>query len=206
MIDFSTLFLGASICLAGVMSPGPNFLAVSHRSATAERQEALALVVGIAVVNMGWSFLALFGVGFVTSALPWALGMLKYVGAAYLAWLGARLLQQAGRRLSGQTGDAGRPGVRQALMDGMATNLANPKAMVFYASVFVSAIPAQASTGTLLALVLIVGVVAVAWYGGLAFAFSATQVAGWFQRRQASIERGCGLLLLILSVRQVLVS
>jgi threonine/homoserine/homoserine lactone efflux protein len=50
------------------------------------------------------------------------------------------------------------------LRDGIATNLANPKSMAFYASVFSGAVPTDPSMETLLAIMVMVGVLAVLWY------------------------------------------
>ncbi len=97
MIDGSAVLTVFLVYLAGVVIPGPNFVAVVHKAVAATRSEALALVAGIVLVNLFWSTCAIAGLGVVFAALPWAALVVKVLGAAYLMWFGFRLLINAGR-------------------------------------------------------------------------------------------------------------
>lgn len=55
MLDSTAILTVFWVYLAGVVIPGPNFVAVVHKAVAASRSEALALVVGIVVVNLLWS-------------------------------------------------------------------------------------------------------------------------------------------------------
>lgn len=55
MIDGSAVLTVFLVYLAGVVIPGPNFVAVVHKAVAATRSEALALVAGIVLVNLFWS-------------------------------------------------------------------------------------------------------------------------------------------------------
>lgn len=96
MIDGSAVLTVFLVYLAGVVIPGPNFVAVVHKAVAATRSEALALVAGIVLVNLFWSTCAIAGLGVVFAALPWAALVVKVLGAAYLMWFGFRLLINAG--------------------------------------------------------------------------------------------------------------
>ncbi len=95
-----TVFL---VYLAGVVIPGPNFVAVVHKAVAATRSEALALVAGLVLVNLFWATWATWatwviaGIGVVFAAFPWAALIVKVLGAAYLMWFGFRLLLKAGK-------------------------------------------------------------------------------------------------------------
>lgn len=52
MIDFSAVAAVFSVYIVGVVIPGPNFVAVAHKSVSATRPDAFALVAGIVVVNL----------------------------------------------------------------------------------------------------------------------------------------------------------
>ncbi|MGB7535301.1 MAG: LysE family transporter, partial [Azonexus sp.] len=71
MFDTTAVLSAAVVCLAGVMSPGPNFVAVSHRAVSSSRFEAVAMVFGIAMVNSLWAAMALFGLSLLVITLPW---------------------------------------------------------------------------------------------------------------------------------------
>jgi threonine/homoserine/homoserine lactone efflux protein len=204
MLDTTAIFSAAAVCLAGVMSPGPNFVAVSHRAISSSRAEALAMVFGIAMVNTLWATLALFGLSVLIATLPWLAWSIKVLGATYLVWFGIQLLRRSGQPLRPRELAASGTTFRSALRDGIVTNLANPKSMAFYASVFSGAVPANASAETLLAMVAMVGVIAILWYGGVALALSAERMAELYRRGKKIIERTCGLFLILLGGRQAL--
>lgn len=103
MIDIAAVLTASVVCIAGVMSPGPNFVAVTHRSVTSHRAESLALVGGIVCVNALWATAALFGLGVVFSLFPWLFWSLKLLGAAYLVWFGVQLLHRSGVPLPAKT-------------------------------------------------------------------------------------------------------
>nr|WP_268262449.1 LysE family transporter [Pseudomonas morbosilactucae] len=101
MIDGSAVLTVFLVYLAGVVIPGPNFVAVVHKAVAATRSEALALVAGIVLVNLFWSTCALAGLSLVFAAFPWAALVVKVLGAAYLIGFGLRLLINAGKTTPG---------------------------------------------------------------------------------------------------------
>lgn len=204
MIDLHITFLAASTCLAGVMSPGPNFIAVSHRATTARASEAVAMASGIAMVNVLWAGLALFGLGMLATRVSWGTAALTCAGATYLVWFGVRLIARSFRPSAIESTTVAGAGTRAAMLEGVGTNLANPKSMMFYGSVFTGVVPAGTSPATLTVIVTLVGLLAFAWYGSLALALSRRGVAALFMRHKATIERFCGTALVVLGLRQLI--
>ena len=198
MFDPTAVFSAAAVCLAGVVSPGPNFVAVTHRAISSSRHEAIAMVFGIAMVNTLWAAVALFGLNLLVTTLPWLFWSFKLMGAAYLVWFGTQLLMGSRQPIKGREASASVSSLPSALRDGIVTNLANPKSMAFYASVFSGAVPTDASIETLLAMVVMVGVIAVLWYGSVALALSASQIAQLYRQGKTVVERTCGLILILL--------
>ena len=160
------------------------------------------MVLGIALVNMLWAAAAVFGVGLLITSMPWMFWAIKLMGAGYLVWFGFQLLKQSAKPL--RTADLSKTGATfsTALRDGITTNLVNPKSMAFYASIFSGTVPAQASTQMLVILVVMVGLIAVIWYGSVALVLSVSRVANLYRRGKAAIERTCGLILILLGCRQ----
>ena len=74
--------------------------------------------------------------------------------------------------------------------------------MAFYASVFSGAVPADPSMETLLAMVVMVGVLAVLWYGSVALVLSADRMANLYRQGKSVVERTCGLFLILLGALQ----
>lgn len=93
---------------------------------------------------------------------------------------------------------------RQAFLQGVVTNIGNPKSMAFFAAVFSSAAPANVSNGTFGSMLAVVGLVAFTWYGIVAIALSQPKVASSYRRAKKVIDRLCGGLIVGLGLRQLL--
>lgn len=207
MIDWSAVLAVFSVYIVGVMMPGPNFVAVAHKAASSTRRQALAMVLGIVVVNLFWASCAILGVGIVFAAFPWIAVTVKVAGAAYLIWFGGRLVvASVGARPHADSSDAALQtgSLRRAFAQGFATNIANPKSMAFFAAVFASAAPAHVSPVTFIAMLSVVGVVATSWYGFVALVLSHAGVAARYRRGKAWIDRACGAAIVALGVRQLM--
>src|SRR5260370_5186008 len=71
VIDSSAVLAVFSVYVAGVVIPGPNFVAVAHKAASSTRTEALAVVAGIVLVSLFLATCPILGVGIVFAAFPW---------------------------------------------------------------------------------------------------------------------------------------
>lgn len=204
MIDSTAVLTVFLVYVAGVVIPGPNFVAVVHKAVAATRSEALALVAGIVVVNLLWATCAIAGIGVVFAAFPWAALVVKVLGAAYLIWFGLRLLAKAGDKPLVADAQRANGGFRQAFLQGVITNIGNPKSIAFFAAVFASAAPEHVAPGTFAAMLAMVAFVASSWYGIVAITLSRPRVAAAYRRAKKLIDRLCGGLILALGVRQLL--
>ena len=159
------------------------------------------MVAGIALINMLWASMALFGLTLLTSMLPWLFWAIKVAGGTYLVWFGVQLLRRSNEPLQarGATTASGLA-LKVALRDGIATNLSNPKSMAFYASVFSGAVPKDSTPETLMAMVAMVGIVSTLWYGTVALALSVERMADMFRKGKWVIERCCGIFLILLGI------
>jgi threonine/homoserine/homoserine lactone efflux protein len=120
-----TAFLAAAVVLAAI--PGPGMLYVLARTLAHGRGAGLRSTLGTAAGGLGHVVAAAVGLSalLMTSAL--AFSAVKYVGAAYLIWLGVRTLAGL-REPAEEVQDSGGPAFRQ----GMLTELLNPKTALFF--------------------------------------------------------------------------
>ncbi|GAB7521505.1 LysE family translocator [Paraburkholderia sp. 2C] len=202
MIDSSAVASVFSVYAAGVVIPGPNFVAVVHKAVSGRRSDALALVAGIVAVNLFWATCAILGIGMVFAIFPWLAVSVRLAGAAYLIWFGLRLIVSARASDLAASSPPQTPLFRAAFLQGVATNIANPKSIAFYAAVFSSAAPAHVSTPTFFAMLATVGATATCWYGAVALVLSQAAIATAYRRVKAWIDRVCGGLIVALGIRQ----
>ncbi|MEM0921694.1 MAG: LysE family translocator [Pseudomonadota bacterium] len=135
-ITLTELALFAVAMFVLVASPGPFVAALAARSAALGPRSGSAMAVGASLSESIWIAAALLGLGAIATAHAWALEILKYVGAAWLIWIGINLLT-ARHSMIKPAGEAmRREPLWRAFASGALLNLGNPKAALFYMAVF----------------------------------------------------------------------
>lgn len=126
------LYVGAAALL--ILTPGPDtFLVAATSVAHGARAGALAAL-GVFCGCMFHIGLATLGVSALIAASPWAFGVLKLAGAAYLVWLGIMALRDAWlghAPTPAPVNGTGRSGL-SLFLRGALTNALNPKVAVFF--------------------------------------------------------------------------
>lgn len=121
------------------LTPGLD-TALVLRTATVEgKQQALRAALGINAGCLLWGAAVAFGLGALIAVSELAFNLLKYCGAAYLAWLGLNMLLRPRRSFAPADAD-GNPGANWFLK-GMLGNVLNPKVGGFYVSFLPQFIP-----------------------------------------------------------------
>lgn len=199
-MEFMTVAL---VHLLAVASPGPDFAVVVRESVTQGRRVGswTALGVGCGIfVHVAYSLL---GIGLIVSQSIVLFNLFKWLAAGYLLYLGWRALRA--RPMSLDTADeVGTTSDRspwQAFVVGFVTNGLNPKATLFFLSLFTVVISAdtplwvQAGYGVYLA-----GATAL-WFLLVAWLFSRGRVRAGFARMGHWFDRLAGAVLIGLGVR-----
>ena len=193
----------ALIHLLAVASPGPDFAVVVRESVTHGRRAGLwtALGVGTAIfLHVGYSLL---GIGLIVSQSIVLFNALKWAAAAYLLYIGFKALRAKPAEVGAQVQDAERVQrtPKSAFAAGFMTNGLNPKATLFFLSLFTVVIsphtplPVQAGYGVYLA------VATAAWFCLVAMLFSQRRVREGFARMGHWFDRAMGVVLVALGVK-----
>ncbi|QHM71365.1 LysE family translocator [Mixta intestinalis] len=143
MISSLLAFLVAIIILT--LTPGFDTALVLRTSAACGWRRALATALGVAGGCFIWGVAVGFGLGALLLASEMAYNLLKWVGAAYLLWLGVGLLLRPRSALPNAQEQKTAPGWKALFMKGLLGNLLNPKVGIFYVSFLPQFIPAGAS-------------------------------------------------------------
>ncbi|MGX1887398.1 LysE family translocator [Streptomyces sp. NPDC055287] len=158
--------LGSFALIVGLLTltPGLDTALILRTAALGRRTRAWGVVLGIQTGTLVWGVLSSLGITAVLTASHLAYEILRWAGAAYLVWMGSRILVSTLRRRPGadlaQADAADEPDADDSFgsgwRQGALTNLLNPKVGAFYMAVLPQFIPAGAAhltTGTLLACV-----------------------------------------------------
>lgn len=121
-------FLIAALVLAA--TPGPGLAYVVARTVAGGRSEGVASCVGAALGGLLHVLAAALGLSLIVAQSAWAFNLLKYLGAAYLVYLGIRMLLSKEREqgVKGLTAQ----GARRALMEGVVVEALNVKTALFF--------------------------------------------------------------------------
>jgi threonine/homoserine/homoserine lactone efflux protein len=122
------LFLGAAVVLA--ITPGPGIFYVLARTLGGGRREGVESALGTLVGGTMHVTAAALGLSAILAASALAFHTVKYAGAAYLVWLGIRMIRDRSAEMPAQTVVRNRGSFRQ----GVLTETLNPKTALFFLS------------------------------------------------------------------------
>lgn len=182
------------------LTPGLD-TALVLRTATVEgKRQALQATLGINAGCLLWGAAVAFGLGALVAVSEVAFNLLKYCGAAYLAWLGVNMLLRPRRAFASAEAD-GRP-AGNWFIKGMLGNVLNPKVGIFYVSFLPQFIPqGQPLILWTFGLVSIHVLIGALWSLAL---ISATRPLSGFLRRERVIQwmdRTTGMIFVLFAVR-----
>jgi threonine/homoserine/homoserine lactone efflux protein len=183
------------------VTPGLDTALVLRTAAAEGARRAFAAAIGICLGCLAWGALVAIGLGMLLEASEFAYLALKWIGAAYLLYLGARLIFV--RR--GET-EAVQPAPRANwFARGFLTNLLNPKVGAFYVSFLPQFIPAGAGVpSTTLLLAAIHSALGLLWF---ALLIGATRpLAKWLHNPALArgLDRATGGVLIFFGLKLAL--
>jgi threonine efflux protein len=128
------------------LSPGPDVLLVAKSSASTTRANTLKIILGISAGVVVWVALTLLGFTVLLEQWPWIQQVLMLIGGLFLAKMGYAMLRGGIATLKQNTNLDGvieQPPKNYFLL-GLYTNLANPKIVIYFSSVFSLALSSTA--------------------------------------------------------------
>ena len=135
-IEWHQLALYAAAYWAMVVTPGPMVAAIAARSAAFGMKSAASLAVGAWVAEKVWVVAAIFGLALIADYYADVLVVLRYVGAAWLIYLGAKLIFGRSDMLQADGALVKREPFWHGVATGAMINLGNPKAALFFMALF----------------------------------------------------------------------
>jgi threonine/homoserine/homoserine lactone efflux protein len=193
-------------------TPGPDTAYIVGRSVTQGRGAGLWAALGISAGCCVHVIATAVGLSAIMAASPLIFGLIKWVGAIYLAWLGLLLLRAALRPAAPATRSVplvASRGPKAIVLQGFLTNVLNPKVILFFLSFFPQfvdpAATSLAKTEAFLWLGLVFVLMSTVWNSGTAW-LSGTLSQGLRQRPSVRrwLEGTVGLMFLVLGVRLAL--
>jgi threonine/homoserine/homoserine lactone efflux protein len=186
MPEASTLALFAVAAITLLVIPGPSVLYIVTRSVDQGRAAGLASVGGIHVGTLVHVAAAAFGLSALLVSSATAYNAVRWVGAAYLVWLGARRLlarEEDAAAIAGAGPEARRQGLRRVFAQGVVVNVLNPKTALFFFAFLPQFVDTTRGSVPFQVVVFGVAFVLLGLLSDGAYAVAASAGARWLRRR-----------------------
>lgn len=191
------------VALLAAISPGPDFLVVTKNSISYSRRVGIMTALGVGAAILIHVAYTIVGVGFIISQSILLFSAIKLLGAIYLVYLGISLLRaRSNVDLSQHAEVAAQTKTEwQAFREGFLTNALNPKATIFFVSIFTQVVspdlPAYIQALYGLEAAIVVG----AWFVALTFMLTFSPIRTRIATIQTTVLKIMGAALIALGVK-----
>ena len=204
--EYQLLLSLALIHTLALASPGPDFALVVKLATQAQRRTALASALGLAVAITLHTLLSLTGISLIIKSAENIYIAVQLIGATYLAWMGLGAIREAimhwrdHAQLKIIPTSTRELTALQGFIQGLSTNLLNPKAMVFFITLFSTLISPTVNLETKAAITLLMFLLSLIWFSLIALVLSKPVIQQKMQRATPMINLITGLLFVSVSL------
>jgi threonine/homoserine/homoserine lactone efflux protein len=192
-----------------LVSPGPDVLVTARYATARSRREGVLVGLGVTSAIGVWASASMFGLAVLLTRVSWLYDTIRLAGAAYLAYLGVRALLAVRRTGRPDTAPedpepvavAGERSAWSVWRVGFLTNIGNPKAAVFFGSLFTAVLPPHLTVWVQGGVIAVMLLTAAAWFAAVACLFSLAPVARGYRRAKRGIDAVTGCLFVALAGR-----
>jgi RhtB (resistance to homoserine/threonine) family protein len=200
-LEFLTI---ASVHLLAVASPGPDFAVVLKHSISYGRRAAMYTSIGIGLGILVHVAYSLLGLGLLIKNTPGVFTFLSYAAAAYLLYIGwGAIRSQPQKKGDGdcQLEKSAAISDKKAFWVGFLTNGLNPKATLFFLSVFAVAVSIDTPLHVKVIYGLYLSIATGIWFCALSYFLSSVKVRRFLTAKGYWFDRFMGAVLILLAVK-----
>lgn len=207
-MEFYQAFLTLTLVhLLGAASPGPDFVMVSQQSLVHGRRAGLLVSLGIALGLSVHIIYSSVGLAALISESSLFLSVMKYLAAAYLIYLGWNgIRSKAAGDESQHQQTVVRHSAKKLISMGFICNALNPKAPLYFLSVFTLVLSPQMPTIELVLLGAWMMLIQLFWFGSVAMVLSKPSVQAKFKRIGHWVDRVLGSVMLVFGLKLLFTS
>lgn len=205
-MEYLASFIAVGVIgLLAAMSPGPDFAVVTKNSLFGSRKIGLFTALGVGAGILLHVTYSLLGIGFIISQSILLFSIIKYLGAAYLLYLGITLLRTKHGGTEIKEGDApitATPFV--SFREGFLTNALNPKATIFFVSIFTQVVGPETPLFVQALLGIEVAVIVGVWFSTLTLLITVPAIKRQFGKVHAVLMKLMGGALIYFGIKLAL--
>jgi RhtB (resistance to homoserine/threonine) family protein len=191
------------IHLLAVMSPGPDFLVVMKHAIGYDRRTGVWTALGIGTGIMVHVLYSFVGLALLIKNSPFLFNLIRYAGVVYLLYLAYHSFRSVGSAIAGMSVKSEKklPSPAKSFRIGFLTNVLNPKATLFFLSLFTLVID-QSTPGLIMLIVSAIMVVNTAlWFILLSYLITIPPVRRRFEVYERWFNILFGVLLVAVAIQ-----
>ena len=184
------------------ISPGPDFAVVTKNSLLFSRRDGIYTALGVSVSLLVHAVYCISGLAIIISQSLLVFSIIKYMGASYLIYIGAKGLLAKRRPISLDEASSKLTITRlQAFYQGLLCNLLNPKAIIFLLAFFTLVVKPGSSLLLEIVYGLEIAVIHMLWFTGLSMMITHTAIKIHLNRIQFYIVKTMSAVLVAFGIR-----
>jgi RhtB (resistance to homoserine/threonine) family protein len=201
MLDLGFILTVVLIHFVALVSPGPDFVIACRNTMLYNRKTGIFTAVGFGLgIGVHISY-ALFGLTWLISNNEVVFSLIQYAGASYLVFIGVQSLRSQNIAISNDSTKAKRKISKwKAVRIGFLTNVLNPKATLFFLSLFSTVLNPSVSSETLTLISIILVISTIIWFSLVAIFVSRRQFMIIVNRYEKRVNQFFGILLIGIGV------
>lgn len=199
------LFAVIAITVLTIVTPGPDFIIVARNSLSFSRRSGIYTAVGVSTAVWVHIFYTLAGIGLILSKSILLFSLVKMLGAVYLLYLGISCIRSKGN--VGQLGPVRKeasPNDFKSFQMGFINNILNPKATLFFVSLFTQLVSPSTPLFIQIVYGAIVSASCLVWFSLVAIFLNRNSVKQTFFRVQKTVEKIMGVVLVAFGIKMAL--
>ncbi|WP_320824152.1 LysE family translocator, partial [Reinekea sp.] len=183
-----------SFAFIAIASPGPATLAILGTSMKLGRKSGLFLALGVLAGSLIWSVSAAFGLAILMQGNAWLFEIMRFLAAIYLLFLSIKSLRSAFKSKERTDTLQDDQSLHESFLKGLLIHITNPKAILFFASLYSIGIPVNTGTIGLISVILSVAAVSSLVFIGYAIIFSTKYARMVYLKSQRFFEGAFSVL------------
>lgn len=196
------ILLALGACGLGLMSPGPNVMAVIGTAMSSGRRQGMALAAGVSAGSALWALATAAGLSSLLAAYAGALTVIKVVGGVYLLWLAYKAFRSAASPGGLQARiPAGAQGLSRLFLRGLTVQMSNPKAALTWIAIMSLGLAPGAPIWVAAAIVIGAAAMSLAAHSLYALAFSSGMMVRLYGKARRWIQGALGLFFTYAGIR-----
>lgn len=174
------------IHLCALAAPGPDFFFVSRTAMSGRPRHLVESAFGVSVGILIWAGLTLLGLNLLFEQFPYAKLLIMAGGALYLYKLALDIYRSARQQMTELTTLEQQP--EHVFLKGLLTNLSNPKAVIYFTSIF-SSIPGIGSHSAMMTqIMLLITIESLIWFLMIGKMFSLKKIRSSYQQHKTRVD------------------